>query len=180
MTPLHAETITAITHSAGVLASGLSLGWHELALSAPFMQTPPGRALQSLGHADRLLELTRELAPRPAGYMLGTGTPQRGVSSTQGALFGHQVVPLQSRSGPDLDALIARLQAAVALPAWVGTMAKWSGLIIFVLGLLAYFGGPTLNMRRRGFVLATSGVLLAIIGFGFPIFISLIHYVLTA
>ena len=87
------------------------------------------------------------------------------------------VIPLQS--GPDLSTLISDLKAAVTLPGWVGSALKWTGLITLVIGIIAYFISPSINNRRRGFAMATTGFVLTIIGFAFPIFISLIHYVLS-
>ncbi|MES3161411.1 hypothetical protein [Halobellus marinus] len=87
------------------------------------------------------------------------------------------VIPLQS--GPDLSTLISDLKAAVTLPGWVGSALKWTGLITLVIGIIAYFISPSINNRRRGFAMATTGLVLTIIGFAFPIFISLIHYVLS-
>ena len=87
------------------------------------------------------------------------------------------VIPLQS--GPDLSTLISDLKAAVTLPGWVGSALKWTGLITLVIGIIAYFISPSINNRRRGFAMATTGFILTIIGFAFPIFISLIHYVLS-
>ena len=87
------------------------------------------------------------------------------------------VIPLQS--GPDLSTLISDLKAAVTLPSWVGSALKWTGLITLVIGIIAYFISPSINNRRRGFAMATTGFVLTIIGFAFPIFISLIHYVLS-
>jgi hypothetical protein len=95
------------------------------------------------------------------------------ATNTQQSSF----IPLQG--DPDLDALISELKAAVQLPGWVGTAIKWTGLITLVIGLIAYFVSPTLNNRRRGFVMATTGFVLSIIGFGFPIFIRLLDYVLS-
>jgi hypothetical protein len=85
-------------------------------------------------------------------------------------------IPLQST---DLSTLIDDLKDAVDLPGWVGTFIKWSGLITMIIGIIAYFVSPSLNNRRRGFMMATTGVVLAIIGFAFPIFIRLIDYVLS-
>jgi len=91
----------------------------------------------------------------------------------QGASF----VPLQS--GADLSTLIADLKDAIKLPDWVGTLLKWSGLITMIIGIIAYFVSPSLNNRRRGFMMATTGVVISIIGFAFPVFIRLIDYVLS-
>jgi hypothetical protein len=87
------------------------------------------------------------------------------------------VIPHQS--GPDLSTLISDLKAAVTLPGWAGRAIWWTGLITLVIGVIAYFISPSVNNRRRGFMMATTGFVLAIIGAAFPIFISLIHYVLS-
>jgi len=87
------------------------------------------------------------------------------------------IIPLQS--GPDLSTLISDLKAAVTLPGWVGRAIWWTGLITLVIGIIAYFISPSINNRRRGFMMATTGFVLTIIGAAFPIFISLIHYVLS-
>lgn len=86
-------------------------------------------------------------------------------------------VPLQS--DPDLSRLIADLKDAIKLPGWVGSVIKWSGLITMIIGIIAYFVSPSVNNRRRGFAMATTGIVLSIIGFAFPVFISLIDYVLS-
>jgi type II secretory pathway pseudopilin PulG len=44
---------------------------------------------------------------------------------------------------------------------------------------MAYFISPSINNRRRGFVMVTTGVVLAIIGAAFSLFINLIQYVLS-
>jgi hypothetical protein len=86
-------------------------------------------------------------------------------------------IPLQA--DPDLSTLIANLKDAIKVPGWVGSVLKWSGLITMIIGIIAYFVSPSINNRRRGFVMATTGVLISIIGFAFPVFISLIDYVLS-
>ena len=91
----------------------------------------------------------------------------------QGASF----VPVQSSA--DLSTLIADLKDAIKIPGWVGTLLKWSGLITMIIGIIAYFVSPSLNNRRRGFMMATTGVVVSIIGFAFPVFIRLIDYVLS-
>ena len=87
------------------------------------------------------------------------------------------LLPLQANPPP--DNLIADLQAAVALPGWVGDAMKWAGLITLVIGLIAYFSSPSRNNRRRGYKMATAGFLLTLVGFAFSTFIGLITYVLS-
>jgi len=87
------------------------------------------------------------------------------------------LVPLQSNS--DLSGLIAALKDAVKLPGWVGSIIKWTGLITMIVGIVAYFVSPSVTNRRRGFAMATSGIVLSLVGFAFPVFTGLIHYVLS-
>jgi hypothetical protein len=87
------------------------------------------------------------------------------------------VLPLQS--GTDLSTLVADLKDAIRVPGWVGTLLKWSGLITMIVGIIAYFISPSLNNRRRGFMMATTGIVISIIGFAFPVFISLLDHVLS-
>lgn len=87
------------------------------------------------------------------------------------------VIALQS--GPDLSSLISDLKAAITLPGWVGRAIWWTGLITLVIGGMAYFISPSINNRRRGFVMVTTGFVLAIIGAAFSLFINLIQYVLS-
>ncbi|MFT4921331.1 MAG: hypothetical protein ACI8XM_000528 [Haloarculaceae archaeon] len=87
------------------------------------------------------------------------------------------ILPLQS--GTDLSTLVADLKDAIRVPGWVGTLLKWSGLITMIVGIIAYFISPSLNNRRRGFMMATTGIVISIIGFAFPVFISLLDHVLS-
>ncbi|MFC7229995.1 hypothetical protein N0B31_21595 (plasmid) [Salinirubellus salinus] len=87
------------------------------------------------------------------------------------------ILPLQS--GTDLSTLVADLKDAIRVPGWVGTLLKWSGLITMIVGIIAYFISPSLNNRRRGFMMATTGIVISIIGFAFPVFIRLLDHVLS-
>jgi hypothetical protein len=93
--------------------------------------------------------------------------------------YTQQASVIALQSGPDLSSLISDLKAAITLPGWVGRAIWWTGLITLVIGGMAYFISPSINNRRRGFVMVTTGVVLAIIGAAFSLFINLIQYVLS-
>lgn len=87
------------------------------------------------------------------------------------------LLPLQSDT--NTSRLIAALKDAVTLPGWVGSLLKWGGLITMLVGIIAYFVSPSVNNRHRGFAMATTGILVAVVGFAFTTVINLIHYVLS-
>lgn len=87
------------------------------------------------------------------------------------------LLPLQSDT--NTSRLIAALKDAIRLPGWVGSLLKWSGLITMIVGIIAYFVSPSVNNRHRGFAMATTGIVVAVIGFAFTTVINLIHYVLS-
>lgn len=93
--------------------------------------------------------------------------------------YTQQASIIALQSGPDLSSLISDLKAAITLPEWVGRAIWWTGLITLVIGGMAYFISPSINNRRRGFVMVTTGSVLAIIGAAFSLFINLIQYVLS-
>jgi hypothetical protein len=112
----------------------------------------------------------------PFTYAIARPIADLGVTPISGAQYA-SLIPLQSTA--DLSTLTSDLKDAIEVPSWVGNLLKWTGLITMILGIIAYFVSPSVNNRRRGFAMATTGIILSIIGFAFPIFIGLIDYVLS-
>ena len=182
MISLQPEALEAVIRWFILLGGPLSTGSIDTVhATGPSIRAATG-PLQPIGGFRIISTLTRELSGLGgSGYGQGLllipfvnpATDAYLAANTQQVSF----IPLQG--DPDLDALISKLKGAILLPGWVGTAIKWTGLITLVIGLIAYFVSPTLNNRRRGFVMATTGFVLSIIGFGFPIFIRLLDYVLS-
>ncbi|WP_251344542.1 hypothetical protein [Haloplanus halophilus] len=130
-----------------------------------------------------MLVLQPEVFEVASRWLILTGSPSITSTAFDALLLSAldtlhaSFVPLQS--GSDLSTLIADLKDAIKLPGWVGSLLKWSGLITMIIGIIAYFVSPSVNNRRRGFAMATTGVVISIIGFAFPVFIGLIDYVLS-
>ncbi|WP_255153095.1 hypothetical protein [Halorarius halobius] len=181
MNTLQPETLELFIHWLIPVGAALSAGIDTAYVIGPYIRAITG-PLVPLGGYRAISTLTRVLAElvgdshSPLLYPFVDATANAFLHTnthTQQA----SVIPLQS--GADLSTLISDLKAAVTLPGWVGSAIKWTGLITLVIGIIAYFISPSINNRRRGFVMATTGFVLTIIGFAFPIFISLIHYVLS-
>ncbi|WP_254824930.1 hypothetical protein [Haloglomus halophilum] len=115
-------------------------------------------------------------ATGPFAYGIDRPIADLGTTSISGTQYA-SLIPLQSTA--DLSTLTSDLKDAIKVPSWVGNLLKWTGLITMILGIIAYFVSPSVNNRRRGFAMATTGIILSIIGFAFPIFIGLIDYVLS-
>lgn len=71
------------------------------------------------------------------------------------------------------------LADAVDFPPWVGTVTKYAGLCVFLLGLMAWLSGFGYRTRTWGRRVAVSGIAIAIVGFAFGTFVDLLKYVLT-
>jgi len=174
---LHPEALELIIHWLIPVGGALSASTDTVHVIGPYIRALTG-PLVPLGGYRAISTFTRILEPvvethGPLLYPVADTALLHTNIHTQQA----SVIPLQS--GPDLSSLISDLKAAVTLPGWVGRAIWWTGLITLVIGIIAYFVSPSVNNRRRGFVMATTGFVLAIIGAAFPIFISLIHYVLS-
>jgi hypothetical protein len=177
MNLLHPEALELLIHWLIPVGGALSASTDTAHVIGPYIRAIAG-PLVPLGGYRAVSTLTRVLEPvmethGPLLYPVVDTTLLHTNIHTQQA----SVIPLQS--GPDLSTLISDLKAAVTLPGWVGRAIWWTGLITLVIGIIAYFISPSVNNRRRGFMMATTGLVLAIIGAAFPIFISLIHYVLS-
>jgi len=177
MNPLQLEALELFIHWLIPVGGVLSASTDTTHVIGPYIRAITG-PLVPLGGYRAISTLTRVLEPvvdihDPILYPIVDTALLHTNTHTQQA----SGIPLQS--GPDLSTLISDLKAAVTLPGWVGRAIWWTGLITLIIGIIAYFISPSVNNRRRGFMMATTGFVLAIIGAAFPIFISLIHYVLS-
>jgi hypothetical protein len=180
MNSLHPEVLELFIHwlipVSGVLSASTDTA-HVIvpyirAVSGPLVPLGGYRAISTLTHGLELVVDAHGPIMYPVVDAATTALLHTNTHTQQAS-----VIPLQS--GPDLSTLISDLKAAVTLPGWVGRAIWWTGLILLLIGMIAYFISPSLNNRRRGFVMATTGFVLAIIGAAFPVFINLIHYVLS-
>lgn len=171
MIAVHPELLEAITRS---LVVGGPITINSTVIDAVSSFAPAIRAaaspLQPIGESRASGFFPRVLTH--AALVSVHSVPLAGVDVQHASLL-----PLQSDT--DTSGLIAALKDAVTLPDWVGSVIKWIGLITMILGIIAYFVSPSVNNRHRGFAMATSGIVLSIIGFAFPTVINLIHYVLS-
>lgn len=87
------------------------------------------------------------------------------------------VLVMSSHAGRDTA---AALEAALQFPAWVGPVMNRVGLIVLVIGAMAWWGSRRPPRRAWGRRLCTVGLLLAIVGANFPAFISLLKYVIQS
>jgi hypothetical protein len=72
------------------------------------------------------------------------------------------------------------LESALQFPAWVGPVTFRTGLIVLVLGAMAWWGPQSPARRAWGRRLCGLGALLAIVGANFPAFISLLKYAIQS
>lgn len=72
------------------------------------------------------------------------------------------------------------LEAALQFPPWVGSVTYRAGLIVLLLGVMAWWGTRSPARRAWGRRLCVFGALLAIIGANFSAFISLLKYVIQS
>ncbi|QLC35655.1 hypothetical protein EFA46_015455 (plasmid) [Halarchaeum sp. CBA1220] len=184
MTHPYPETLAVLTHWLVLLGGPLTTSNPPLDIAAsvsPFIRVSTDLLL-SIGSIRRLsllvpeftgIDLSAVLAdvPTPSQLFVDIGT------TTVLAAQSPPLIPLQA--GADISTLVSDLQDAIRLPAWVGPLLKWSGLITMILGIIAYFVSPSVNNRHRGFTMAATGIVVALIGFAFPTVINLIHHVLS-
>jgi len=92
-----------------------------------------------------------------------------------GGSFDTVVTFLSGHSG-----IVDEIASAAEMPAWFGTSMQTLGLILLIVGAMAWAVSPSVRTRERGFYLVSSGFVLAIVGYGFETFQELIQYVFTA
>ena len=73
--------------------------------------------------------------------------------------------------------IVDEIASAAEMPAWLGTSMQTLGLILLIVGAMAWAVSPSVRTRERGFYLVSSGFVLAIVGYGFETFQELIQYV---
>jgi hypothetical protein len=66
----------------------------------------------------------------------------------------------------------------IDFPPWTATAFVYAGLILLVLGMMAWLGSPSLYRRSWGRRLAMSGGGLFVVGTAFGTFVDLLQYVL--
>ena len=91
-----------------------------------------------------------------------------------GGSFDTVVTFLSGHSG-----IVDEIASAAEMPAWFGTSMQTLGLILLIVGAMAWAVSPSVRTRERGFYLVSSGFVLAIVGYGFETFQELIQYVFT-
>lgn len=169
--------------SSGSIDAPVSIGPYIRTLSEPLYSIDLTRLLTALARGLAEMEFGVGRMSMGIGIASSAGYPltESGTDLSLQSQFQLQhssVVPLQS-GGADIDKLVNDLKDALKLPSWVGPLLKYSGLITLMIGLIAYFISPSVNNRRKGFAMAVTGFLVAIVGIAFPVFINLIEYVLS-
>lgn len=107
-----------------------------------------------------------------------------GLRSAPGlALSASAVVPSPDRTVEALSFLVldvgSELADALAFPPWTGTVLKFAGLCILLIGVMAWLTAIGIPRRAWGRRVALSGVALTIVGFAFDAFVEVLKYVLT-
>lgn len=74
--------------------------------------------------------------------------------------------------------LVVDLSAALSLPPWTGRLFASAGLVLLVIGLMAWLGTLSVNSRTWGRRTAFSGAALVVVGTSFESFLGVIRYVL--
>lgn len=171
MNILQPEAVEMLLHWRILVSGALSASPDTAHVIGPYIRASTG-PIVPLGDYRGISTLTRVLHGHILYSIVDTALLHTNTYTQQASIIALQ-------SGPDLSSLISDLKAAITLPEWVGRAIWWTGLITLVIGGMAYFISPSINNRRRGFVMVTTGVVLAIIGAAFSLFINLIQYVLS-
>lgn len=72
------------------------------------------------------------------------------------------------------------LAEALAFPSWTGTVLKFAGLCMLLIGVMAWATGVSIHRRAWGRRIAVSGFVLTIVGFAFGTFVEVLEYVLAS
>lgn len=79
---------------------------------------------------------------------------------------------------PETILAVVDFSSILEFPPWTATVFVYAGLILFVLGLMAWLGSHSLYRRAWGRRLAMSGGGLFVVGTAFGTFVDLLQYVL--
>ena len=136
-------------------------------IAGPFV-LPPEWLVSIATPLAEVVSAVRLVLPPPTGPL---GFPVEWAGPVGGsAVLTASFVPL------DVSTALAN---AVDFPPWVGTVTKYTGLCVFVLGLMAWLSSYGYRTRMWGRRVAVSGIALTIAGFAFGTFVDLLKYVLT-
>jgi hypothetical protein len=136
-------------------------------IAGPFV-LPPEWLVSIATPLAEAVSAVRLVLPPPTGPLL---FPAEWADPVVGsAVLTASFVPL------DVSTALAN---AVDFPPWVGTVTKYTGLCVFVLGLMAWLSSYGYRTRVWGRRVAVSGIALTVAGFAFGTFVDLLKYVLT-
>ncbi|MFC7029334.1 hypothetical protein ACFQJ5_19910 [Halomicroarcula sp. GCM10025324] len=137
-----------------------SIGWFPA-----FGATADVSASAILSHLSHLTLGLGDVSQQSLGILL---------TYPHGGSFDTVVSFLSGHSG-----IVDEIASAAEMPVWFGKSMQTLGLILLIVGAMAWAVSPSVRTRERGFYLVSSGFVLAIVGYGFETFQELIQYVFT-